>query len=103
MKENYFELLKSSVNMQVLIGLLAFRLLSAFLDKVLFPIIDIYLEDNLFRNLNIFINSKTKNIVLISPIDKEKNAKIEVGFGYFLKELIIFITVFTLYYFFKTT
>lgn len=100
MRTHYFDLLKNSVNIQIIIGLLTFRLITVFLDKILFPLINIYLlDDDAFRRLNLFIGKKNKQRVFIEPVEKNPNVKIEIGIGYFLKELIIFFSVFTIYYF----
>ena len=101
--DNYFSLLGNSVNMSVVLGLLAFNVITTFLQKVFFPLTNLYLlEDDFFRKLNLFINKRDKDLRLITPIE-DKNVQIEIGFGYFLKELILFFLIFTLFYIVKQT
>lgn len=99
--DNYFTLLGNSVNITVVLGLLAFNVISTFLNKVFFPLTNLYLlEDDFFRRLNLFINKEDKELRLISPIEN-KDVQIEIGFGYFLKELIMFFIIFTIFYLFR--
>lgn len=90
--------LKDSINFQVVLGLIAFRVVSTLIDKVLYPLINIYfLDEDIFRKLNIFINKDKKSLVLIEPV-KDKEVKYEIHFGTLLKEIIVFAVVFILYY-----
>lgn len=95
---SFTEKLKQSINFQIVLGLLAFRVVSTLIDKVIFPLVNIYLlDEDIFRRLNIFINRDTKKIVLIDPV-KENQFKYEIHFGTLLKELIVFFITFVLYF-----
>lgn len=95
---NFFDTLKQSINFQVILGLLAFKVFSTLLDKVIIPLITIYLlDEDIFRKLNIFIDKDTKTLVLIDPI-KNKNIKYEIFFGSLFKDIIIFLMIFIIYY-----
>lgn len=97
--KTYADVMKENINFQVILGLLAFKVASTAIDKVIFPLVNIYLlDEDVFRKLNIFINKDEKKIVFIEPL-KDKQAKYEIHFGNLLKELIVFFVIFTIYYF----
>lgn len=99
--KSFNDLLFKSINFQVVLGLLAFRVVSTLIDKVLFPLINIYLlDEDIFRKMNIFINKDEKKIVLIDPV-KDKQLKYEIHFGTLVKEIIVFLVIFVLYFLFS--
>lgn len=94
----FAEELFKSINFQVILGLLALKIVSTLIEKIIIPLIHIYiLDEYLFRRLNLFINRDTKALTLIDPV-KDKQNKYEIQLGYLLKDIIIFFTVFSLYY-----
>ena len=98
MSSAFYDKLKQSINFQVVLGLLAYRVVSTFIEKVLFPLINIYLlDEDIFRKLNIFINKDSKKIVLLEPV-KDKQLKYEIHFGTLIKDVIVFAIVFILYF-----
>lgn len=95
---NFIDSMKQSINFQVILGLLAFRVVSTLIEKVILPLVNIYLlDEDIFRKFNIFINKDTKKIVLIEPV-KDKQLKYEIHLGGLFKDILVFLSVFTLYY-----
>lgn len=98
---SFNELLLKSINFQIILGLLAFRVVSTLIEKVLFPLINIYLlDEDIFRKMNIFINKDEKKIVLIDPV-RDKQLKYEIHFGTLIKEVIVFLIIFVMYFLFS--
>lgn len=95
----FLDTLKQSINFQIVLSLLALKVVSTLIDKVILPLINIYLlDEDVFRKLNIFINKDTKSLILIDPV-KDKQDKYEIHFGSLFKDIIIFFLIFTLYFF----
>lgn len=96
--KTFYDKLRQSINFQVVLGLLAYRVVSTMIDKVIYPLLNIYLlDEDIFRKLNIFINKDSKKVVLLEPV-REKQVKYEIHFGTLIKEIVAFAIIFVLYF-----
>jgi hypothetical protein len=85
----------------VIIGILAFKLITTISDKLVFPLIDAYILDSrTFNEYNVYVDKDTKDVICI-PKKKVESKLTEIGTGDFMKEIIIFaVLVSIIYYFF---
>lgn len=95
---NFLDFLSTNVSISVIAGIFTFRLISAVLENIINPLINIILDENTFYSYNMTIDQDDK-VVLTDPVNNLNHTKYYFGFGVVIRELIIWIiAMFILYY-----
>jgi hypothetical protein len=97
MNNKYISFITSFVSLSVIGGIFSYRLINSFLAFVLFPCLNTLLPDDSFDRMNLNLN---KNLINIKSSEKsgEKSKFPSISIGYFIKELIIWVTVMSILY-----
>lgn len=94
---NFLQFLMNDISLPVIIGMFTYRLLSSLLNDIIIPIIDILLHEHTFYQYNLGLGEDNE-IILTDPVDMKNALKNRIGFGIFLRELIIWLVVMFIFY-----
>ena len=94
---NFIQFLKEYISIAVIAGIFTFRLLSAIIDNLVNPLINMVFNEHTFYAYNISLDENNE-IILTDPVNSKSHVKHYIGFGTILRELIIWIVaMFTLF------
>lgn len=84
------DFIKSHLTIAVIAGIFTYKLISSYLEYLIYPIIDILLNKNSFEKISLYLD-KDLNQKLITPVDLTGTIKIKISFGYVIRETIIWL------------
>ena len=96
---NFLRFLFTYVTLAMIANLFTYRFVSSVVDNFISPLINIIINDDLFRNYNIHFD-KNLQVVLVTTVNTSKTISYSFNFGVILKEcitwLIVMFTLFTI-------
>lgn len=94
---NFIQFLIEYVSISVIAGIFTYRLLSAIIDNLINPLINMIFNEQTFYAYNVSLDENNE-IILTDPVNSKGYVKHYIGFGTILREFIIWlVAMFTLF------